>query len=540
MPRSFPSGQRTLSGSTPTASVSPLVYGDLTGSLPSPSVSRMNGTTVPVTTDPDVGKVLTVIARNESNWISPAVIPLLSFYLFVDDGTAVPVPSQTGSIDKPFSTIQAAVTAAGVIGFNVTIFVSPGTYTEYVTIPDMDNLAIIGAGADNTILISPPAPVQSTLTWVSGAGTGLFVHRFLLQDITVTTTHADGTSTAIELNGAANNDVAATGTFLDKGVEFVRVRARTVVPGNPYEACVSLRCLGSATLTQCDFEDSGGLSGGGKTLIQELTNLTVRCGTRMNVLDARFDATFLVPATLRGEYWVTDNTVITGQAFGTQNAVYLNGHPSFNLDESCVVDGQGAAITASVNGTSLTSYFSAAPAIGDWMPVIGLHGTIQKGVQLIFPATAGGVARPIFNGDLGRFKDTFWIERTGASPITTATARQAAFIGTVTSNVQANLDIRGSWFNQANLVSGGTTGTIDRDHHLFLAEPMPLAANVVAISVPFPASITSDYQIVVTPLSGPAADPYITAKGPTVFTVNLAAFPIPAGCDLLLVRFNSP
>ena len=339
MPRSFPSGQRTLSGSTSIAPVSPLVYGDLTGSLPSPSVSRINGTTVPITTDPDVGKVLTITARNEANWFPLAVIPPFSSYLFVDGGTAVPIPSQTGSIDKPFSTIQAAVTAASVIGFNVAIFVSSGTYIEYITIPDIDNLAIIGAGMDNTILISPAAPVQSTLTWVSTV-LGQFVHRFLLQDIAVTTTHADGSKFAIEFNGTANNDVAVTGTFLDKGAEFVRVRARTVIPGNPYDDCVSLRCMGSATLTQCDIEDSGGLSGGGKVHIQELTNFIVRGGTRMNVLNVGFDATSLVPATLRGEYRITDGTVITGQAAGTQNAIYINGHPLFDVDESCVVIGK--------------------------------------------------------------------------------------------------------------------------------------------------------------------------------------------------------
>jgi hypothetical protein len=501
------------------------------------------------------------VATN-TGWVAASgTVPPFAFTLYVDGGTAVAVAQQNGSAGKPYSTIQAAVNRAQALGGNTAIVVTAGTYLEQVTIPDIDNLAIIGAGMDTTIVRS----ANATVRWTSGAASGAAVHRALIRDLAIEQTAADGVNGAINIDGNANNAAAGTGTFLDRGIELVRVRVRNNAPGSIYALAANFWTVGKVVLTQCDLADDrarvaapASPQGGGITRIRNCTNATIRDASRVQRLELNFTAAggALVPATLRGTYEVTDDTEVTGQAAGGQVPCVINGHPVVRFDDTTRLDLQtGAAFIAlgadgaSPNPSSgtLTAFnglVGATPV--DYMPEITFDGWAGADVRFTYPAPVGGVAVPVCKAQMARVTREAFFERLGATRLA-ASWHDCIFSDVVTAIGAVDLDIRGSDYAESLLQTdapGANTGAIDRDHWSALVRAMPIGgANLIPIdnpnlgvNVPFPAAVGGAYIVTPVPNSLRAAIPFVTLKTAANFTVTVAVADAGKPLDLLLTR----
>lgn len=78
---------------------------------------------------------------------------------YTDPLTATPLVDQDGSVEKPYSTLTAALAKAATFGGNCAIVMTAGDYLESVVIPPatalLDNVDIVGQGLEST-KITPP------------------------------------------------------------------------------------------------------------------------------------------------------------------------------------------------------------------------------------------------------------------------------------------------------------------------------------------------------------------------------------------------
>jgi hypothetical protein len=91
--------------------------------------------------------------------------PPLSNVFYVDGGTSTPAVDQDGAICTPFDTITKALLAVGALS-QATIFVTPGTYDEDLSIPADRQIAIEGLGQ---VDLGTGAPARN-ITWATDTG----------------------------------------------------------------------------------------------------------------------------------------------------------------------------------------------------------------------------------------------------------------------------------------------------------------------------------------------------------------------------------
>jgi hypothetical protein len=124
----------------------------------------------------------------------------------------------------------------------------------------------------------------------------------------------------------------------------------------------------------------------------------------------------------------------------------------------------------------------------------------------------------------GRFAS---FQKPGAGAVTVTTA----------AGIVLTLDIRGCNFIQASLAAAGLNASIDRStHFLFVAGPLLIGPNPIAIAPPMPANAggPNGYQVSATPNTAAAIAASITGKLGGGFTLNAAA--AGGGYDLLVSR----
>ncbi len=130
-----------------------------------------------------------------------------------------------GSFRSPFQTISAALSAAS---SGDLILIGPGTYSENLTLPNVDNLTIRGAGKYATIIKASLASLTPTVKWapVGGSFTRLTIEDLTIQNLEngVTGTGAetgqclylDGNGTAILVSGDQVAQFLSTGLILNR------------------------------------------------------------------------------------------------------------------------------------------------------------------------------------------------------------------------------------------------------------------------------------------------------------------------------------
>jgi hypothetical protein len=512
--------------SVPTASVAvlgPLALGRLDGTL-AYAVDQRAWFKLVRTSGAAAVVGIIVPATGGGNWIGffAASATILVDPVLGDDAAGI---GQRGTT-YPFRTITAAL-AVAIAGD--TIILRPGTYTENVVMPDIDNLSISGTGDPGATVIVQPLAGGHTIAWLPGAATGPGVHRFILRNLTVRNTSAG--FNAIHIDGLA---VFAPATFMDVAMRLVDVVVTKTLAGNG----IFLRCMGNFFMDEC-VVNALPVTGATNTLIgHNCTFIVPRTSTLIGNASLEYQFTagpLTTPGSGRSIYAFVDGTFL-GDPLGTAaGTLTLLGHPIFFLDRNSSILGVGvvAGDTGGVNATALTS-FGLGPV---YAPVIALSGTIgslvfASGVRIIFPA-ANIAAIPVFDGEYGIFFGNVQVSKTAAGA-SLAVAREANFrSAVVAAGVHAgpnlDLDIRGSSFVQAALVVTAP-GTIDRSIHTFIGKATP-GAGLTAIeftptgvpgpgNVPFP---SASYQVSATPNGAVTKACAVTAKLGTGFSLAKSA-----------------
>lgn len=471
------------------------------------------------------------------------LVPSFTRMFYVDAGTVVPVAQQTGSVSKPYSTIQAAITAGAAVVGGFCVWVTPGNYAENIVLPDHDNMSIVGQDAASTIL-SEAAPGH-TISWVPAAITGPGVHRFMIEGMTIKnasagfdTFHVDGSACPIPV------------TFMDTDAELRSLRIEKTGAG----AAVFLRCAGRFYPRICTLL---AVTAPSKALdVSNVTTLAAQTCVLNGPSTLEFDpAAGPRPATGRNAYAYLDETTdfydVPAVPVGFRTT--LKGSPIFVVDETSVVIGEAAPVVGplAVDGGPGLLVGSAAPL---HQPVVILNGTFGRAaspgsgnVTLALPPDPGltvsfvDLSRGTFNGNvvLSRTVAPAALPPVcfGRGATFTKTAAASVSVTTVLAIV-LNLDIRDCAIVQAALSTSATAGaSIDRSKHfIFTAGPLGLGPNPIAIVPPFPATAAglTGYQVSTTCNTVAIVASSVTAKTSAGFTVNTAA--PGAGYDFLVSR----
>lgn len=425
--------------------------------------------------------------------------------------------AQRGRIDKPFSTIQAALTAALA---GDTLMVAPGTYAENLVIPDKDGLAIVGQDVDTTIVT---AAVGRTISWVAGIGAS--VRSFRLANVTIN--NSDAASDAIFLDGT---NVPNPLTFLEV-CSFDRVIVNKSNGGN----AINATCIGRLLTLLCNIDASAAATGVrlrnvGRFGATSCSFAAVNGVTPLTAIDAQWErnGALAIPGTGREGYYLANATYVLSNAVVT-------GQPIFSLDATSTIYGS----------TTVTGTYFAATAQG---PVVRLNGTIGGAIDpgggylpppvagigtltITLPLTAAGVPKMIVDFTGGHFWGTVTLSKGGGGTVRQLVdARHATFYAESAGNISIgaliDLNLRKAAFAQAALVSVGG-GAADRDVITVTGSVLALGANAITFAVPLPPSVTTQYQPVFSPTIAAAAMVVVstarTAAGFTATAVGVGA-----------------
>lgn len=309
--------------------------------------------------------------------------------LFVDGGTAS--VTQDGSIQNPYSTIQAAINAAP---FGATILIAPGDYLENLTVPAGQFLTIWALGDPQFPSVRVWSTTAEALVWNPSGGDNLNV-----QGILFFTTAAATFAVAAQGDGVANLDTftARNCTFFGTaGGLLLEFLASYLLQGcgglisvincnsglcqtqmfgeafcevsEPLPAAVS---TGVYVFTACYFDGFGGLT--------QSTNARVRCdkgtycrwvfagvpagplgeffyqGSYQN-LEARVDDSGSV-VNINGATCVDGSSTFTTAAVGTDP--YINAQGAVLGVVTCIDGGGGATNTLDNRGGSIEWFISS-------------------------------------------------------------------------------------------------------------------------------------------------------------------------------------
>jgi hypothetical protein len=426
-----------------------------------------------------------------------AVTTPLTFNTFLrvdkggNDGTAI-----AGRYDRPYLTIQAAVTAAALTAGGI-VLVGAGIFAENVVIPaTVTNLAIIGAGRDTTSIV----PAVGIAVAYAGNVPATPLALLTIKDISLT--------------GAAGAGLSVNGTLTDAGA-------------------------GALALSSELFMDTVRLSSsaGANALVVTVANNVQMYDCITPTAD---ELVFTTVST------VVMNDCTTGKinfAYLSADAVKPSGARGAKSINGCRFAGMAVAEidTVTCDAACVSSTHITARCLDGVAPVAGTNGTFQfhgycfGNMTLTFECTVA--PREAFICDKSIINGTFSIASVSGAADNACAAdfRGSVFHATGGGNISAgdgaNLDLRGSTFTQAALVSAGfTRGTINRSTHR-QAIALIIGNTDTVFAVPFP---DANYSVVYE-VSVLATDPItpVAQKNALGFRVTSAAAN-PVGASFIL------
>ena len=465
------------------------------GSVPAPQVSY--SPSVPASWPIVVTEVDSALNSLSAQITSIAgqLNPLLPRVWFVDGGVA---SSGSGSIGTPYKTIGAALSAASAGDL---VWIAPGTYTENLTLPNIDNLTICGSGKNSTIIKAATGSTTPTVKWAPTTGT---YTKLAIRDLTianmengVTGTGAepgqclylDGNGTAILVSGdqvaqflstalVIDNVVLDKGSSTGDGYYFRAVDKMYVSDGN------GSTILGNPAGWNCSGQwinvgyalVSATSLGNGSTAFTYTYDYTIgvvkptggRQGFNLLNGTSAYGAVTLTKCPLFG---AASDTAFYGDIIATALSISTAPMraPAIRIAGQIGTPGAPAAITVTMPAVS------AAAAAGGAIPYVDLSDAVIWGSAtkvVTMQGTAGGAVRFAPVAHRARFEQL---------PEGSATVK--VYAGTAT-----DFDIRSSYYKQSALGQvAATDGTIDRDHHSFTSVASPSSQT---IAPPYPSGVS--------------------------------------------------
>jgi hypothetical protein len=379
----------------------------------------------------------------------------LSNTLFVDGEEGDNSNAQRGSLVFKYQTIAGAIAVAQA---GDVIFISPGVYAEDVVMPGtLENVTLQGAGENVTFITN--ATAVATVRAVPTVDT---VRSIQFKDLTIQNT---SNLAALLINGTSDLNLGTGGRVLVQNARLTTNGALAL----DVDVCGSMEIFNVATNQNLNFDQVG------RVLCTALRSGDI-------LIDN--DPTGAVPAAGFNGLVVTDGllgnvTVSNLGVFAAAEDVQLNDLTGVLTDVAVAVGGRTAGSIiywGSVLGDANVT-FDFDDQAGQ-IPLI-LDGARMSG-SLTFGLAVGGTG-----GNVARCR-----------------ALHAKFYDTnaaITSNSEAVIDLRGSLYSQAVLVSAdpeatGTAGTIDRSHWVQTLAAGNTGVNIAWAnaggSVPYPAAPT--------------------------------------------------
>ena len=413
----------------------------------------------------------------------------------------------TGTVEAPYTTIQAALNAASA---NTTINIAPGTYTENIVMPDLNGICLNGGSEMNTTITN--ATPGHTFYWYPEAVSGALVNKFCLSNIELVNNDTTGTYHTLHIDATR---VVYPATFIGEEFDMITVDFE----GNQTQAntTVYLNNVGA------QFVWHSQVIGGALTVINpgefRATSMVIGNTGDLHDFNVTYDGN--LPRNGMGR---NDITLAAGSAvFGN---VVLNGHPIYQEDVDSVVVG-------TLVGANLSSFYASGR---DYCPTIlayGQHGIVGLGgnygnITLTFPdpQTSGSAFNFVdFSG--GHILGNVSLTKANLLPLSArgyaVVQGQAQFDTTSTGGISANgyvaLDLRTAGYNANSLATTGAA-SIDRSVIALASQAVTTAGTVINITPPLPTGAT--YAASVTPLSV-ATTAFVSNKNVGNVRVTVAA-----------------
>lgn len=403
---------------------------------------------------------------------------------FYVDGGRTDYYTPTGTIEAPFTTIQAAINAAT---SNTTINIAPGVYSENIVMRDLDGICFAGGSEMNTTITN--AIAGHTFYWYPAAVSGALVNKFCIQNIEL-----------------ANDD--STGTYHTLHIDATRVTYPNTFIGEEFDIqTVDFEGQQTQAVTTVYLNNIGAqffwhsqIYGGALTVINpglfRATSMTIGNTSDPHDFNVTYDGS--LPRNGLGR---NDITLASGSAvFGN---VTLNGHPIYQEDVDSVVVG-------TLVGANLSTFYASGR---DYCPTIlayGQHGIVGGtggNISLTFPdPNTSGAAFNFVDFSNGHILGKVNLVKANLLPLSArgyaVVQGQAQFDTTAASGITANgyvaLDLRGAGFSSSVLTAIGNA-TIDRSVVTIPNQAAVTAGTTLTISPPLPAGAT--YVATVTPLT---------------------------------------
>lgn len=424
-----------------------------------------------------------------------------------------------GSAARPFTLLSQAL---AVVTANTVILIAPGTYTENVVMPNVENVCIVGAGIGLTIL--QQSGDSDAFSWVR-TGALAALAKFTMVDLTLRCTAATAARACLRLDANLETPIGPPGAA-GFGTELFRF-ARVALDRSGVAAGVAafLRRVGNLAVSGCTWAGAAGVQG--LTTVTNCSNLDAVQST-FTRLDLEYLRANPQPSGDRGTYRLGVGTRVTyaSAAAPTQQGVLtLRGHPVVVADPTVVCTGN--ATEAALLGVGLTSV--AAGALGSaCAPVLTLPCTFGAGVALSgsgrvslpLPAFTGGQPAPVVDMSRAVFSvvgatagHVTATAASGSSAVQNVNWQQARFsmvdasgaavagavqLGSTTAGINGSIafDARGAAWNAQTIFSAATNvGSLDRSTWLLGTFTLVLVATVTPINPPFPASVGASYQV---------------------------------------------
>jgi len=416
----------------------------------------------------------------------------LSRTLYVDGGTVVPLPQQSGSIAAPFSTIATALAAATLIAAGlVTIRITAGNYAESIVLPPRDGLALIGDGISETIITG--AVGSATLSWAPTAAEGATINTFECRNLSLRAAAGQRAVDFLSSTAAPSTMLGATGV----GALFNQVFAASAVGSR-------FRRIGRMTFSMCAF--------GGAVILEACSNVAFQDSTVLDNLDVSWDEAFAggVPGLGREVVSVLSNTFLQGFITAREQS-------AIDVDETVEVRGV-------FDGVGLSTSGAIAPRFR-------LHGLFRDTVTIPFPDLGGGGA--LCEMTRAIFEFPVEVSVTAGATRIPVNGRMSEYGDTLTAGDLVDFDVRNS---QVEAILFAGTGTVNRTNTLIRDADLSGMSNAVPIpDAPFPAGSTA-YVAVVELRTAVPLPTLISAKAEATVTVDFTVAEAGRTGDILVVQ----